>query len=619
MLKQHTYRRRSGKTRVGLQHSSGFTLVEMLVAVTLILVMMTLFAEVFQIASSSMSKTRGIAENDQRSRTLQTIIKADLDKRTMRWVYPFAASEDTGAQESNIGKRQGFLYYSENNPFNDLDDVLHFTVMSTLTMRNKDTSPYYGRALYLPRPSNVPNPPPYKYNAADTQEQFFGYNNQPDADDAQLNPNNTGLSTVAEVVYFVRNGNLYRRQLLIREPLAVVGSNKSEPTDNNGQPIFNSTTAEVQYPVSFFAPDPTNNNKYPTTFWADFDYSAVFSSSGAKFLGTNCLDNSTTDPIAKPHNRFGFSPFVLGVGLRGRPKEFFKNIPTDDHSNFIGRFTMAECTDISFGYPMTKSTGGYIPTDPSVPLTPDPNDNTVSEFNQGIRRGEDLMLANVHAFDVQIWDEGVRRFVNVGDSTLPNSADYARSNRLNFSYGPRLLTPTSSPPESPPTVVNSVFDTWHPHVDNDAPPGDDNPPFRPVYQVPDSVLGAATPSNEWQPNTSYGLGKIVFPSGPPGTTFPSPPYAANKSKKLPYGYPFFYRCIYAGTSGGTNDTTPTSTDYRFEPNWPRADGLTVVDGGVIWQAVDNRKPLRAIRIQIRFLDTATQQLRQLTILHSLVD
>ena len=218
MLKQHTYHRRSGKNRVGLQHSSGFTLVEMLVAVTLILVMMTLFAEVFQIASSSMSKTRGIAENDQRSRTLQTIIKADLDKRTMRWVYPFAAQEETGAPESNIGKRQGFLYYSENNPFNDLDDVLHFTVMSTLTIRNKDTSPYYGRALYLPRPplSKIPTPPPYIYDAKDDQEQFFGYNNQPDADDAQLNPNNTGLSTVAEVVYFVRNGNLYRRQLLIR-------------------------------------------------------------------------------------------------------------------------------------------------------------------------------------------------------------------------------------------------------------------------------------------------------------------------------------------------------------------------------------------------------------------
>ena len=322
MLKQHTYHRRSGKNRVGLQHSSGFTLVEMLVAVTLILVMMTLFAEVFQIASSSMSKTRGIAENDQRSRTLQTIIKADLDKRTMRWVYPFAAQEETGAPESNIGKRQGFLYYSENNPFNDLDDVLHFTVMSTLTIRNKDTSPYYGRAQYLPRPSNVPNPPPYIYNAADTQEQFFGYNNQPDADDAQLNPNNTGLSTVAEVVYFVRNGNLYRRQLLIREPLAVVGSNKSEPTDNNGQPIFNSTTAEVQYPVSFAAPN-------STTFWTDFDYSAVFSSSGAKFLGSNYLDNSTVlsiNAIANPANRFGFSPIGLGGGLDGRPKEFYRPV-----------------------------------------------------------------------------------------------------------------------------------------------------------------------------------------------------------------------------------------------------------------------------------------------------
>jgi len=576
---------------------SGFTLVEMLVAVTLVLVMMVLFAEVFQIAGGAISKTRGIAENDQRSRTLQTIIKADLDKRTMRWVYPFAASEDPAAPESNIGKRQGFVYISENNPFNDLDDVLQFTVMATLNMRSKDNSPYYGQAMNLPRGGgSIPN---------------FGYNNQPDADDADLNPNSTGLSTVAEVAYFVRNGNLYRRQLLIREPLSLVGNNP-QPADNSGNPIFVTSvsgTAQLAqdiYPSSF----PT-----ATSFWADFDYSAVFTptpngmSYYARFLGSDSLNNGglAISAIAAPFNRFGFSPLTMASGLQGRPKEFTTinaASATDDLSTFIGRFTLQECSDVNFRYPQYTTSNGNIPTDPTLFLTLDPGDRSVNspdDFGQGIRRGEDLMLANVHAFDVEVWDDGVQGFVDVGDSTLAVVADYHRNRRLNSGFGPRLLGAAN---ETPPTIVNAVYDTWHPKVDIDGTSGNDSPPFRPLLLVADSTLGGSPPfGNEWKPNYDYNtLGEIVFPT----------------SAKLPFGQPFFYRCIRTGRSAGVN-----STDYLAEPTWTRADGLTVIDGnvnnGVIWQAVDNRKPLKAIRITVRFLDTSTQQLRQLSILHSLVD
>lgn len=588
---------------------TGFTLIEMMVSVTLVLVMMVLFAEVFQIASSSMSKTRGLAENDQRARTLQTILKADLDKRTMRWVYPFAANENPAAPESNIGKRNGYLYYSENNPFNDLDDSIQFTVMSTVTIRNKDLTPYYGQAMNLARPTTAPAMPPYL--PPPYLGQNFGYNNQPDADDAQLNPNNTGLSTVAEIVYFVRNGNLYRRQLLVREPLSVVGNNP-QPADARGLDIFNpSGSSEVLYPVSY--QDPAN----PTTFWADFDYAASFrgTASGAGFLGTDSLSNSgqvSVGAISFPPNRFGFCPALTG-GIGGRAKEFISNAQSDDLANYIGRYTMAECSDNDFRYPQNLTTGGNNPMHPNVTLTLDPNDKTVigpDDFSQGTRRGEDLMLSNVHAFDVQLWDDGIRSFVNVGDSTLAAGADYARSNRLNFSYGPRLLTPTSTPPEVPPTIVNAVFDTWHPQIDIDGNSGKDNPPFRPLLRVASSTLGGAGPySDEWSGGQAYNVGDIVFPSGPPGSLLASPPYPSGAVAKLPYGQPFFYRCIFGGTSG----------PYSNEPSWPRADGLTVNDGTVIWQAVDNRKPLKAIRIQIRFLDTSTQQLRQLTIVHSLVD
>ena len=52
-----------------------FTLVEMMIAVALVLLMMSLFAEIFSVAIGSMSRSKGVAENDQRARMVLTILK----------------------------------------------------------------------------------------------------------------------------------------------------------------------------------------------------------------------------------------------------------------------------------------------------------------------------------------------------------------------------------------------------------------------------------------------------------------------------------------------------------------------------------------------------------------
>ena len=638
MLKRNRKRDQKRSTPLARSHRIGFTLIEMLVSVTLVLIMMVLFAEVFQMAGGSIGKMRGLAENDQRSRTLQTIIKADLDKRTFRWVFPFAANENIGAAGSNIANRSGYFYISENNPNNDLDDVLQFTVMSTITIRNSDLNPYVGQAL------NLGN---------------FTFPNQPDADDAQLNPNNTGASTVAEVVYFVRHGNLYRRQLLIREPLAIAGTNP-QPTDGT---IQTPTANNVFNPHA--SPTPAIQYSSGGPFWNDFDYSAYLTYSnangwytGAAFTGSNSLDNSQSGnlAIANPALRFGFSPTQIPNVIAGRPKEFrveatSSATATADLADFIGRFTLLECSDSRFVYPQSLSNYSNVPTASSSTWTLDSNDGSVNEFNNGTRRGEDLLLSNVHAFDVQVWDELAQSFVNIGDPTLVQaSSDFAMGSRygssngtLPQSYGPRLFENAAN------GAVNAVFDTWHPllnfDTNNDPSPSPnvttgqniyDDPPFRPLLLKAASVTGNASDIQAWQPATQYAAGAIVFPSGPPGTYQASPPYPANTPRKLPYGQPFFYRCVQAGISASTTNapvppnTSPTlplhpagPTDYLLEPAWPPVDGLTVIDNGtsygVIWQAVDNRKPLKAIRLQIRFLDTSSQQMRQLTIIHSLVD
>src|SRR4051812_44616129 len=69
--------------------SPGFTLIELLVSVALTLLIMTMFAQVFRTASNLITRQRGMAENGQRARTLTTIIRGDIARRTFFNVTPF--------------------------------------------------------------------------------------------------------------------------------------------------------------------------------------------------------------------------------------------------------------------------------------------------------------------------------------------------------------------------------------------------------------------------------------------------------------------------------------------------------------------------------------------------
>ena len=118
---------------------SGFTLIEMLMAVTLVLIMMVMFAEVFQIAGGSVTKQRTLADNDQNARTFVTIMRADLDKRTFRTLLPFYPGEPSNSA-TPFNNRPGYFYISTNDPGDSTDDVLQFTIMSTVSLRNSDES-----------------------------------------------------------------------------------------------------------------------------------------------------------------------------------------------------------------------------------------------------------------------------------------------------------------------------------------------------------------------------------------------------------------------------------------------------------------------------------------------
>ena len=112
------------RRRPSRQQAAGFTLVEVLVTLALTMIMMLLFAQIFQIAGNFVTRQKGIGENDQSARILTTVLKTDLEARSMRYVAPFHPNMSQ-LDEQN---RQGYFYVSENSPADDTDDVLQFTI-----------------------------------------------------------------------------------------------------------------------------------------------------------------------------------------------------------------------------------------------------------------------------------------------------------------------------------------------------------------------------------------------------------------------------------------------------------------------------------------------------------
>jgi hypothetical protein len=531
----------------------------MMIAVALVLLIMAMFAEIFQIATSSLTKQRGLSENDQRARLLNTIIRADLDNRTFREVIPFMSKQDTTTVD--LIKRQGYWYYAENDPANDTDDVLQFTTL--VEKKNAgETPPYIGLAVPLTllnrrvfsEDSNnrtftvqgdyttvfppVSNPQDFighiwvsgSFNSVSgktndgryglLRTHLVGGNTeftvrgpaifemdsnmhgtisltefQPDFDDG-VPGNLIGQSPAAEIAYFLRGGNLYRRVLLIREADSV------DPHLENGLPVFE-LSGVVQPdaytgPVSPFWGRPlhqstgivgTQNStsfRYPAnatspSFWNDFDYSAFYNRG---FFENNQLlfgkpqfhtvGSLSNDPPAQkiyepfgpiglgiPQQRFGHDPYS------GIPREF---APADGLSGaFIGRFTTSECSSPSFGYPGTmyvdlnSSASDNCPMSLSTELHLN-DDKSVSEFTVSplLRRGADILMTNVLSFDVKVWDPQRVEFVDLCDSK--NKGSFKNSNILNSLYSP---------------VKQYRYDTWHPKaatVRRGVPPQKD-PPF----------------------------------------------------------------------------------------------------------------------------------------------
>lgn len=604
-------RKIAGQTRV-----SGFTLVEMLVATGLVVLIMMMFAQIYGTAIGTMTEQRGMANNDQKARTLMSLLRDDLQNMTYRQpgpaygnvqgIVPLTAGD--GPIVDPIGQR-GYFYYAENDTQTGWDDVLQFTAMIRVGERGDSTA----RTSQRPFAGNV--------------ALIAGAGgNQPYYDDGLSD--GLGQSRAAEIAYFLRNGTLYRRVLLLRDPLPSALTPDTQPTYSNSNRVYYGSNANYV--------DASNNL---LNFYSDFDYSATRTqdSSGNYYLwfhSLNSLQNTlglANIPLAIPRWRFGFDPVNTTIG---RPVEY------DVASNFLGRFTMQETSAFdsssnlyTFGFPGALDASSFPNPFPSAVMNcpwqqGDSNGNGVLDvYEGGSRVGEDIIMTNVEAFDVEVFDParvaaGYSGYADLGHNYNSGSGDFSYVwNQSSYNYGTRSYGTGADGQYGVAGIdddgngttddageygwpgsddrVSRCFDTWHPYASTtilsnpSAPPIQATaiaPPFRPVSNTSSFSV--------WQANTAAGAGTVL---AVPDLTYDyngSIPVASNS-------------LIYVATSGGI-------TGYSM-PAFPPTPGNIVKDGTVVWRCTENRIGLRGIRITVRYKDVHSNLPRQVSIVHSFVE
>jgi hypothetical protein len=657
----------------------GFTLVEMLVSVALVLLMMTMFTAIFSLATESLSTQRALSDNDQKSRMLMTMLREDIKNRTFRYVFPYTAGEDTTRSITSIDKRrEGYLYISCNEIASGSDDLLQFTVRVPA-----DQDRYTGAAAMLYDQDADP-PVNQERRAA-----LHSDPNQPEFDDRQLVPNGVAESSGAEISYFIRNGNLYRRVMLIREPSEIGGGNFSpDPTSNVSSNALITTNFAVITRPQNISLDPSNPNYYilpggtsaPVSWgvvpsindlWKHFDFSVIPdpSGGGVKFKSLSDLENTsvtgTSTSMGMPIHRFGFNP------ISGLSREHDRII-SGSGGAFLGRYLQAETSTDVFNFPLASSLNAAVPGNPllgngnPMDLENTPvllnSDGYVTEIvgtsqNVGGRVSEDMVLPNVHEMRIELWDERLGAFTALGYGASQLSdlqpfevvGDYHLLRRINPSYGPTAVTGSA---------IGNVFDTWHPKNDNNLvtvttfdrfewpagpiPPNvsidlttseflDKQPPYVAYrFYPPRRSQGGPSPNTipdpigeievgtsfqnrgYWGPGLSYLPNDVVFPErNDIVRVTPIPPRGNGLFEPDEISEPGFqlaFRCV--------SSTGPTGGG---EPTWPTAAGARVTDGGVTWEAIDNRRPLKAIRVTFRSQNEKNLQIKELPVVLSLQD
>ena len=279
--------------RPGYRSPRAFTLIEILVATALTLLMMAAVVRIFGLVGQSVSDSRSMVETNDRLRAAAARLQLDLEGVTVTMLPPRSPADDEGYFEciegvlgvtTPIFGSSGVAVDATNNPDTtvaDFDDKLMFTTRSL-------DKPFVGRFYDTTQNATVPVQSP-----------------------------------VAEVAWFVRGGNLYRRVLLVL-PSANVGSlspagfyaENDISVRREGSSVVANTLGDLTKRENRYA-HPPGSFPYDASYWGAFGLPTLAeTSSGAWSVGATPTLPSFTWPTDFWNNPQPQDGTLAAVGAR---------------------------------------------------------------------------------------------------------------------------------------------------------------------------------------------------------------------------------------------------------------------------------------------------------------
>jgi len=424
-----------------MKRRSGFTLVEILIATAISLIMLGAVVAVFASVMQSINQARAVLETSDRLRSAAELLRSDLKGLTVIPVPPRDPANNEGYfeyTEGPVGQNGQVRPFGgahplavvnlddldpAGNPYQDStvgdnDDMLMFTTRST-------GQPFVGRCLINGAPTTVE-------------------------------------SDVAEVAWFVRGNRLYRRVRLVAPKVLtscdINGNGRLDPAEW----VRSGDSGAVNF------------NRY-------YDIAMHFDTNAGGWVF------STLGDLTKPENRYAH--------LTGDPRNP-ASFPFHPHRlgwQPLGLPTLAESA--SAGMAGTWLSNGVLPvisltaqaaplnmwdlwTNPYPVVELDPQTGLLKTVGQLYRESEDLVLTNVLAFDVKIWDPTAvigsvgTAAVRPGDLGFAlASTAVARGAYVDLAYAAAANPSPSLFAGYPLTKTRlgnlAVYDTWSNHYEKD--------------------------------------------------------------------------------------------------------------------------------------------------------
>lgn len=337
------------------RNQRGFTLIELVVAMAVSLILVGILVRMFGSVSDGVTTARNIINVENRLRAAAQRLQSDLENVTLLPETSVNPESDAGYFTIIEGPKGPVEIVT--GATDDRDDMLMFTV------RSKD-------------------------------EPFVGRWQDPDG--------NTQIveSQVAEIAWFVRDGTLYRRVLLVLPDL----------------PLQTPAADESYYALNDISAREVNGH-----------YSNA-ASKASKLEPPPALVANTLGDLTNRENRFAHQPYTFPSDPR------FWYTPNKNELLFP---TMIETSSPKWPFPLTTAAGGdqlrdgspdradnvikphgfsmdassdtgkqhIAKTDPTDYTTSDDDYNTAYAQKPN-RYAEDVVLENVASFDVEVWDPG---------------------------------------------------------------------------------------------------------------------------------------------------------------------------------------------------------------------